>query len=164
VIEEGDRIYGDGANIAARLEALADSGGICISKTAFGHIEFKLPYGYEYLGEQTVKNIARPVGAYKVLMQTRMTGEKGKAKPKRRAADRYKNIVAGALIVVLVILGGLIWNLYFQQPGIGPASVEKMVLCLPEKPSIAVLPFTNMTGDPAQEYFSRFGCALYFGG
>ncbi|MBW2345652.1 MAG: adenylate/guanylate cyclase domain-containing protein, partial [Deltaproteobacteria bacterium] len=61
VIEEGDRIYGDGVNIAARLEALADPGGICISKTAFDQIETKLPLGYEYLGDQTVKNIAKPV-------------------------------------------------------------------------------------------------------
>jgi len=65
VIEEGDRIYGDGVNIAARLESLADPGGICISKTAFDQIETKLPLGYTYLGEQTVKNIARPVGLTK---------------------------------------------------------------------------------------------------
>jgi adenylate cyclase len=66
VIEEGERIYGDGVNIAARLESLADPGGICVSKTAFDHIETKLPLGYEFLGEQEVKNIARPVGAYRV--------------------------------------------------------------------------------------------------
>ena len=55
VIQEGDRIYGDGVNIAARLEGLADPGGICISKTAFDHIESKLPFGYEYIGDQSVK-------------------------------------------------------------------------------------------------------------
>jgi adenylate cyclase len=75
VIEEGDRIYGDGVNIAARLEALADPGGICVSKTAFDHIEAKLPLGYHFLGDQTVKNIAKPVGAYKVLMEPRVTTE-----------------------------------------------------------------------------------------
>ena len=69
VIEEEDRLYGDGVNIAARLESLAEPGGICVSKTAFDHIETKLPLGYEYLGEQTVKNIAKPVCAYKVLME-----------------------------------------------------------------------------------------------
>jgi adenylate cyclase len=73
VIEEEHRIYGDGVNIGARLEALADAGGICISKTAFDQIETKLPLGYEYLGEQTVKNIAKPVGAYRVLMEPRVT-------------------------------------------------------------------------------------------
>src|SRR5512136_733422 len=72
VIEEEGRIYGDGVNIAARLEALADPGGICIFKTAFDHNESKLPLGYQFLGEQTVKNIAKPVGAYKVLMEPRV--------------------------------------------------------------------------------------------
>ncbi|MEJ2068954.1 MAG: adenylate/guanylate cyclase domain-containing protein [Syntrophobacterales bacterium] len=69
VIEEEDRIYGDGVNIAARLESIAEPGGICVSKTAFEHIETKLPFGYEYLGEQVVKNIVKPIGAYKVLME-----------------------------------------------------------------------------------------------
>jgi adenylate cyclase len=154
VIEEEGRIYGDGVNIAARLESLADPGGICISKTAFDHIETKLPFGYEYLGELTVKNIAKPVGAYKVLMQTRVTGEKGKLKPKRRAADRYKNIVSGALIVVVIIVGGLIWYLPSRQTKIEPAALDKMAFALPERPSIAVLPFANMSGDPSEEYFS----------
>jgi adenylate cyclase len=154
VIEEEGRIYGDGVNITARLESLADPGGICISKTAFDHIETKLPFGYEYLGELTVKNIDKPVGAYKVLMQTRVTGEKGKTKPKRRAADRYKNIVAGALIVVVIIVGGLIWYLPSRQTKIEPAALDKMVFALPERPSIAVLPFANMSGDPNEEYFS----------
>ena len=83
VIEEGERIYGDGVNIAARLESLADPGGICVSKTAFDHIEAKLPLGYHFLGEQTVKNIAKPVGAYKVLMEPRVTGGKRKAANQR---------------------------------------------------------------------------------
>jgi len=69
LVVEGDRIYGDGVNIAARLEALADPGGICISRTAYDQIEDKLPFGYEYLGEQTVKNIVKPVRAYRVLLE-----------------------------------------------------------------------------------------------
>jgi adenylate cyclase len=83
VIEEGDRIYGDGVNIAARLEALAEPGGICISKTAFDHIESKLPLGYQFLGQQTVKNIAEPVGAYKVLMEPRVIGGEEKEDAER---------------------------------------------------------------------------------
>ena len=74
VIDEEDRIYGDGVNIAARLESLADPGGICVSKTAFDQIETKLPLGYEYLGEQSVKNIPKPVGAYRVLMKPDAAG------------------------------------------------------------------------------------------
>ena len=69
IIEEGDRIYGDGVNIAARLEAWADPGGICISRTAYDQIEDKLPLGYEYLGEKIVKNIPKPIQAYRVLVE-----------------------------------------------------------------------------------------------
>jgi len=69
VIAEGDRIYGDGVNIAARLEGIAEPGGICISRTSYDQIEDKLPFGYEYLGEREVKNISRPVHAYKVLLE-----------------------------------------------------------------------------------------------
>ena len=68
VIQEGDRIFGDGVNIAARLEALADPGGISVSKAVFDQVENKLPFGYQYLGEHSVNNIAEPVRAYKVFM------------------------------------------------------------------------------------------------
>jgi class 3 adenylate cyclase len=69
VIADGERIYGDGVNIAARLEGLAEAGGICISRTAYDQIEDKLPFGYEYLGQKQVKNLPRPVHAYKVLVE-----------------------------------------------------------------------------------------------
>jgi class 3 adenylate cyclase len=68
IVEEG-RIYGDGVNIAARLEALADPGGIYISRTAFDQIEDKLPFGYEYVGEKTAKNIPRPIRVYKIIFE-----------------------------------------------------------------------------------------------
>jgi len=154
VIEEEERIYGDGVNIAARLEALADPGGICVSKTAFDHIETKLPLGYEYLGDQTVKNIARPVGAYRVLMEPRVTvageAEKDKAVP----VGRRKAILAGGVALALVVIAALIWNYYFRPPPMEVASVEKMAFPLPEKPSIAVLPFSNLSGDPTQDYIA----------
>jgi len=88
VIEEGEKIYGDGVNIAARLEALADPGGICISKTAFDQIESKLPLGYQFLGEQTVKNIAKPLGAYKVLMEPRIIDKEQEAEAKTSRLDK----------------------------------------------------------------------------
>ena len=74
VIAEGERIYGDGVNIAARLEGLSEPGGICISRTAYDQIEDKLPFGYEYLGQKEVKNISRPVHAYKVLLEPEAPG------------------------------------------------------------------------------------------
>jgi len=154
VIQEQDRIYGDGVNIAARLEALADPGGICVSKTAFDHIESKLPLGYQFLGEQEVKNIAKPVGAYKVLMETRVIDEEKKQEVKIHPLWRRKALLSVGIIVILAVIGTLYWNLYLRRPAVEPASVEKMAYPLPDKPSIAVLPFTNMSDDPKQEYFS----------
>jgi len=153
VIDEDDRIYGDGVNIASRLESLADSGGICISKTAFDQIETKLPLGYEYLGEQSVKNIPKPVGAYRVLMQPRVTvaDEPGKEKP---ANLRSRAIIVGSVAVILVAVVVGFWQFYNRRSSVDPASLEKMAYPLPDKPSIAVLPFVNMSGDREQEYFS----------
>jgi adenylate cyclase len=74
VIQVGDRIYGDGVNIAARLGGLSEPGGICISKKAFDQIESKLPYGYDFIGDQTVKNISKPVSAYRILMEPKAEG------------------------------------------------------------------------------------------
>ncbi|MGD8883167.1 MAG: adenylate/guanylate cyclase domain-containing protein [Desulfobacterales bacterium] len=154
VIDEEDRIYGDGVNIAARLEAMADPGGICVSKTAFDQIETKLPLQYKYLGEQSVKNIPKPVGAYRVLMKSDAAG---KVIGEKRFLGRFSRKTAMAAIIVLVIVaGGLVsWNIYLQQSKkVEPASVEKMAFPLPDKPSIAVLPFENMSGDSDQEYIA----------
>jgi len=154
VIEKGERIYGDGVNIAARLESLAEPGGICISKTAFDHIESKLPYGYEFLGDQTVKNIAKPVGTYRVLMEPRVTVAREKVKSSKAPLWKRKNIFVAALAVIVAIIGVGIWNIYFRVTPIEPASLDKMAFPLPEKPSIAVLPFDNLSGDPDQEYIA----------
>ena len=154
VIQEEERIYGDGVNIAARLEGLANPGGICISKTAFDQIESKLPYGYEFLGDQTVKNIAKPVGAYHVLMEPRITVAGEKEKAKIIPFGQKKAIRAGGIALVAVIIVAVIWNFYFRPPPVEVASVEKMAFPLPEKPSIAVLPFNNLSDDPAQDYIA----------
>ncbi len=106
VIEEGERIYGDGVNVAARIEGLAEAGGICISGTAYDQVENKLRLEFEYLGEQAVKNIKKPVRVYRVQLESSVS-DVGKARE----------------------------------------------LPLPYKPSIAVLPFVNMGGDPDQVYF-----------
>jgi TolB-like protein/Flp pilus assembly protein TadD len=133
---------------------LADPGGICVSKTAFDQIETKLPLGYEYLGEQEVKNIPKPVGAYRVLMEPRVTVAEEIEKVKAVPVWQRKSILAGGVVFVLVVIAALIWNFYLRPPPMEVASVEKMAFPLPDEPSIAVLPFTNMSGDPQQEYFS----------
>ena len=149
VIQEEDQVYGDGVNIAARLEGLSEPGGVCISKTAFDHIESKLPYGYEFLGDQSVKNIAKPVRAYRVLFEP---GAAGKVIGEKRFLGRFSRKTTMTAIIGLLVVG---WNIYLQQSKkVEPASVEKMAFPLPDKPSIAVLPFENMSGDPGQDYFS----------
>jgi adenylate cyclase len=157
VIEEESRIYGDGVNIAARLESLADPGGICVSKTAFDQIETKLPFGYEFLGEQTVKNITKPVGAYKVLMEPRITTVAEMcAAPKPETLRTRKFILGCATALVVVIGAAVVWQFAFHKTPPTPEKVDlrKVAFAPPDKTSIAVLPFQNMTGDPQQEYFS----------
>jgi len=151
VIEKGDTIYGDGVNIAARMESLAEGGGICISGTAFDQVGKKLPLGYKFLGEQQVKNIDKPIRAYKVLFEPEAAG---KVIGGRHRLKMWHWTAIFALVVLIALGGGLsIWELYVR-PDIAPASIEKMAYPLPDKPSIAVLPFDNMSKDPDQEYFS----------
>jgi adenylate cyclase len=151
VMVDGESIYGDGVNIAARLESLADAGGICISGTVYDQVENKLSLGYEYLGEQTVKNIAKPVRVYRVLMEPGKPSEV-KAKVKGRNQKYFAIVVAVVVIIGAVVGWQFIWRP--SHPKIEMASKEKMAFPLPDKPSIAVLPFVNMSEDKEQEYFS----------
>ena len=159
VIEEGDRIFGDGVNIAARLEGLAEAGGICISGSAFEQIENKLPLNYDYLGEHEVKNIIRPVRVYRALMDNGVVKEKS-ARPTAQGAER-KKAVFGLIGVLLIIAGAVLWQFVLRPAPAPPArppdekaDPQKMAYALPDKPSIAVLPFVNMSDDPKQEFFS----------
>jgi len=156
VVEEQDRIYGDGVNIAARVEGLADAKGICISGRVFDQVENKLDFMYEYMGEQEVKNIAKPVRVYRVLSRPGAAAHRV-VKAKKAAGKSWRNfaiILVGILIVTTAVLLG--WNFYKRYVPFTTESTteQQIVLELPDKPSIAVLPFDNMGGDLEEEYFS----------
>ncbi len=152
VVEEEERIYGDGVNITARVEGLAEGGGICISGTVYDSIKSKLSLSYESLGEHTVKNIKEPVRVYRMRVGPDATAP-GVSKEKRHGVKRWQ-WTALAAVVVLIVGAVAIWNFFFRPPSIEPASIEKMAYPLPEKPSIAVLPFDNLSGDPDQDYLA----------
>ena len=154
VVEEEGRIYGDGVNIAARVESLAEAGGICIAGTAYDQVVNKLDLEYEFLGEQEVKNIERPIRVYRVLSYPGAAAHRV-VQAKKAVGIKWRKITLVAIAVVVVgVIAGVVWNSYFRLPSIEPASVEKMAFPLPDKPSIAVLPFVNMSGDPEQEYIA----------
>jgi TolB-like protein len=151
VIEEGERIYGDGVNIAARVEGLAEGGGICISGTVYDAIEAKLGLEYEYLGEQEVKNIDRPIRVYRVLSFPGAAAHRV-VKAKKAVGRRWRNVFLA--IAIILFVGAVVATWHFTPPPVEVASMEKMAFPLPEKPSLAVLPFDNLSGDPSQDYFS----------
>jgi adenylate cyclase len=136
VIVEGDDIYGDGVNVAARLEALAEPGGVCVSGTAFDHVVNKADVGFTSLGEKRLKNIADPVRVYRILLDPSEAGKK--------AGRSYR---PGTRTVTLAGIGALI-------AALGAFAFEWQRPLAPLRPSVAVLPFANLSGDPSQDYFA----------
>ena len=154
VIVEGQDIYGDGVNVAARLEGLAEPGGVLISGTAFDQVERKLDFEFEFLGEQKLKNFEKPVRLYRVSPRARAVSGTVPAKRKRHIEWRRLTVAAAAMIL---IAGGVaLWKVVGDRSGppVEVASRERMALPLPDKPSIAVLPFTNISSDAGQEHFA----------
>ena len=154
IVEDGESIYGDGVNIAARMESLAAGGGICISDKVYEEIKHKLGLEYEYQGAQEVKNIPEPVRVYKVLSFPGAAAHRV-IKAKRAVRKAWRNAIV-AIVAVIVVAGAaaVIWDIYFRLPTVESMPEGKTKFKLPEGPSVAVLPFVNMSGDPEQEYFS----------
>ncbi|NIW04265.1 MAG: tetratricopeptide repeat protein [Gammaproteobacteria bacterium] len=151
VIVDRDDIYGDGVNVAARLESLAEPGGICVSESVYAAVGNKLALGYQFMGEQPVKNIDKPVRAYRVLLDPTSAAA---ARPKAPAVRRVgrSSWLLGAAVFTLLLLAGLGWLMRAQPPATpqdraAPGRVDG-------RPSIAVLPFDNLSGDPSEDYFS----------
>ena len=145
-IQEADdgRVYGDGVNIAARLEGLADPGKICVSGKVHDEVRSKLALKFTDLGEHAVKNVVEPVRAFRVLGE----GEVAPAPPPKRAP-----VWAGIAAAVVVVSGFATWQLVpvFEEDAQLP---QDPILAVPDGPSIAVLPFENLSGDPEQDYFA----------
>jgi adenylate cyclase len=140
VIEEGDSIYGDGVNIAARLEGLAEGGGICLSESAYQQIENKLPLSYKYLGEHQVKNIVKPIRVYRAQIEPEAAIGK---KPKLR---EWQRVALGFVFAVIVVVSAMsIWKSYISPaPQREMTSKEKITTPLLEKPLPTVPPPTEV--------------------
>ncbi|NNE50980.1 MAG: adenylate/guanylate cyclase domain-containing protein [Sulfitobacter sp.] len=150
VIEDEGDLFGDGVNIASRLEALAEPGGICISGTAYDHLKAQIDVGYAPLGEVAVKNIEQPVRVYRVLLDPRSDAPE----PQKRVRPR---LVLPGLVVAAVALAAIAWisagSLNFFNDTSAPFQLEAENRS-DGRPSIAVLPFNNLSGEPDQDYFS----------
>ncbi len=158
VVVEDDDIYGEGVNIAARLETLAEPGTVCVSEAVRSAVGNRLPLQFADLGEQRVKNIPEPVRAYRV--QLRPGAQLPERIPSHGAADasdRSSRARRPALVVALSLIAGsaalLAWYSPWRNPEV-TESVEQQVSAAAEVRAIAVLPFANTSGDPDQEYFS----------
>ncbi len=149
VIVEDDDIYGDGVNIAARLEALAEPGGICISGMVYDALGNKLPIRYEALGEQYVKNIAQPVRAYIAHLSAASDDAKAVVSPRHR----FRKWMPVAAIALAIAVGSLI-VLKPLMPEPETTNLTQAAGIQTDRPSIAVLPFSNLSGEVEQEYFS----------
>lgn len=152
IVVEGEDIYGDGVNIAARLEGLAEPGGVCVRRNVRNQVHDKLDLTFEDLGDVLVKNIAEPIRAYKIILDERAERLVTPIMTPPRGRVAYRVTIAACLMGCMVLAGLAWWSPW--APDVEPASVDRMAFALPEEPSIAILPFENLSGEPDQDYFA----------
>ncbi len=155
VIVDQHDIYGDGVNVAARLQSISEPGGVCIARAVFDQVKGKSDLGFEYLGEQQVKNIAEPVAVYRVLLDP--GSARGVVGDKRAAGRRSRAIVRGVAGTVIIALTATAFWLYHQRPsppGVESADTGAAAPDTSARPSIIVLPFKNLGGQAGEEYFA----------
>jgi adenylate cyclase len=153
VMAQGEQIYGDGVNVAARLESLAEPGGICISESVYAQVRNKLALVYEDVGPQRVKNITESVHVWRIWLDPiAATRRNRRPFPQRYRAGLLS--LTGVAIAVGTIM--LVMHVSLQPPrtSASVAPAHRPAVAQPSIPSIAVLPFTNLSGDPEEEYFS----------
>ncbi len=147
VVVDGEDLLGDGVNVAARLEQMCEPGGLFISGTAFDHLQGKFELPLEFIGERHVKNIQRPVRVYRVRFE-------GDTRIRRFSARSFRPWIIPAALALLLLIGfSTVW-LAQRRESADAASVTRMAFTLPQKPSIAVLPFDNLSSDAGQNYFA----------
>ena len=148
VVVEDDDIYGDGVNVAARLEGLADPGGICLSRAARDQVLDRLDVPLQDLGEIEVKNIARPVQVFRAVLD-------GNVAPASKKLST-RSYLFGTAALIAIVIAFYSYDIWFGNvlTDVEPATIERMAHALPEKPSVAVLPFDNISSDKEQDYFA----------
>ena len=152
IVLDGDDILGDGVNIAARLEAMAEPGGICVSQSVHAQVKGKLDLAFEDLGERQVKNIPEPIRVFRVALDSASIDGDASVQTQGPTMSRLP-IALGSLVGLVALAGIALWQ-WPDQPREEPADEAKMAFPLPDKPSIAVLPFNNLSDDSGQEYFA----------
>jgi TolB-like protein/class 3 adenylate cyclase len=154
VIADGT-VTGAGVVLAQRLEQLAESGGVCIQGAAYETVPQRLPFDYKSLGDQEVKGFEQPVRAYNVSLRPGETvpePDTSIIKSKKGKSDWRRGV--GIAVILLVVAGLLFVWIRSSDPIQEPVSIDQIVKAHPQQPSIAILPFTNMSGDLEQEYFA----------